>query len=210
MSRDSIHLPQKQKLIAALTRLKCGENVQNRQLCTLLGEEGYARFLDEWREQQDLRETLARKPKVVLEYERRLKDATFAYAKADAASGHGRSKVAEKLMSISDAKFERLLEFLEENFDGHADLEVWLDRGLRFDAGQRPSLCPDAFPVVVTSRSSRNKGGGLLGMKRTKRQVKIDALEQALAEQKYDAPDDAKFMKSLAAKSKRLRGLATD
>ncbi|WP_170528538.1 hypothetical protein [Ruegeria arenilitoris] len=203
-------MSQKQKLESALTKLESGSNVQNRQLRTLLGEEGYARFLDEWREQLELRETLAQKPKVVVEYERRLKEATFAYAKADAASGQGRHKAAKKLMAVSDAKFERLLEFLEENFEGHAGLECWLDRSVRFDAGHEPSLCPDAFPVVVTSRSLRNKGGGLLSMKRSKLQVKIDAVERALAEQKDGGTCDAEMLESLAVKAKRLRRLAAD
>jgi hypothetical protein len=65
--------------------------VQNRQLKTVLGIEDYARYLDDCREQEQLREMLKDKPKEITEYERRLKAATFAYNKADNKSQKGRS-----------------------------------------------------------------------------------------------------------------------
>ena len=46
------------KLNSALDKLRRKENVQNRQLKTLLGDEAYARFEDDWREQQEMREDL--------------------------------------------------------------------------------------------------------------------------------------------------------
>lgn len=199
----------KARLLSALERLRCGKNVQNRQLRTLLGDEGYARFLDEWRQQQELRQTLAEKPKEVLEYERRLKEATFAYGKADAAGGQGRYKAAKSLMAISDAKFESLIEFLSENFEGQAHLECWLDRSVRLDFKNVPSLCPSAFPVVVTSRSLRNERGGLASMKRTKRQVKIDAVERELEALQCGVAEEDKIARRLAA-GRNLRALAAD
>jgi hypothetical protein len=68
------------KLRGVLERLSRGKIVQNRQLKTVLGTEGYARYLDDCREQEQLREMLQDKPKVITEYERRLKAATFAYS----------------------------------------------------------------------------------------------------------------------------------
>jgi hypothetical protein len=56
-----------------LEKLRRGKIVQNRQLRTLLGEDGYARFLDDWQDQQAVRQTLAAKPDEIIEYERRLK-----------------------------------------------------------------------------------------------------------------------------------------
>jgi hypothetical protein len=47
--------------------------VQNSQLKTLLGDEAYARFEDDWREQQQFREDLKEKPDEIIEYEQRLK-----------------------------------------------------------------------------------------------------------------------------------------
>ena len=71
------------KLQKVLERLSRGEIVQNRQLKTVLGTEGYARYCYDYREQEQLREILADKPKEITEYEKRLKAATFAYSKAD-------------------------------------------------------------------------------------------------------------------------------
>ena len=71
------------KLKQVLERLSRGEIVQNRQLKTVLGTEGYARYCDDYREQEQLREILADKPKEITEYEQRLKAAKFAYSKAD-------------------------------------------------------------------------------------------------------------------------------
>ena len=77
------------RLKQVLERLSRGEIVQNRQLKTVLGIEDYARYLDDCREQEQLREMLKDKPKQIVEYEKRLKAATFAYSKADDKSQKG-------------------------------------------------------------------------------------------------------------------------
>jgi hypothetical protein len=66
------------RLKQVFERLSRGETVQNRRLKTLLGAEGYARYCDDYCEQEQLREMLGDKPKEITEYERRLKAATFA------------------------------------------------------------------------------------------------------------------------------------
>ena len=60
------------KLQQVLDRLSRGEIVQNRQLKTVLGAEGYARYLDDYCEQTQLRDVLKDKPDEIIEYERRL------------------------------------------------------------------------------------------------------------------------------------------
>jgi hypothetical protein len=80
------------KLKQVLERLSRRKIVQNRQLKTVLGAEGYARYCYDYREQEQLREILADKPKEITEYERRLKAATFAYNKADSKSTKGQHK----------------------------------------------------------------------------------------------------------------------
>jgi hypothetical protein len=96
------------RLRTAHTKLIQGENVQNRQLRTLLSEEEFARFEGECREQKELRETLMQKPEEIVEYERLLKMATFTYSRADATSRQGRSTAAWKMFSRADTEFERL------------------------------------------------------------------------------------------------------
>ena len=77
----------KEKQIAkfhkVLERLSRDEIVQNRKLKTVLGTEHYARYFDDYCEQTQLRDMLKDKPDEIIEYERRLKAATFAYNKAD-------------------------------------------------------------------------------------------------------------------------------
>ena len=57
------------KLQKVLERLSRRKTVQNRQLKTLLGVEHYARYLDDYCEQEQLREMLGDKPKEIIEYE---------------------------------------------------------------------------------------------------------------------------------------------
>ena len=66
------------KLQKIIERLSRGEIVQNRQLKTVLGAEGYARYCYDYHEQEQLREMLKDKPDEIIEYEQRLKAATFA------------------------------------------------------------------------------------------------------------------------------------
>ena len=93
------------KLKQVLERLSRGEIVQNRQLKTVLGAEGYARYYYDYRGQEQLREMLADKPKVITEYERRLKAATFSYNKADNKSVKGQHPSASKMFNYTDTLF---------------------------------------------------------------------------------------------------------
>ena len=56
------------KLEPIATRLKRGENVQNRQLQTWLSKDEYAQVDIEWQEQLELREELKDKPREIKRY----------------------------------------------------------------------------------------------------------------------------------------------
>ena len=170
------------RLKQVLDRLSRGEIVQNRQLKTVLGTEGYTRYLDDYREQEQLREMLADKPKVITEYERRLKAATFAHSKADNKSQKGRSHTAKKMFGASDTLFERLSEYLTEKIVGHHHLEAWFDRTVETTPENSFGLSPDSFPQIITSKSLKNMGGGYVNSLRTIRGVKMGAVEAVLAE----------------------------
>ena len=139
--------PDKQtaKLQKVLARLSRGKIVQNRQLKTLLGVEHYARYLDDYCEQEQLREMLADKPKEITEYERRLKAATFAYNKADSKSIKRQHKSASKMFNYTDTLFERLAEYLSEKIAGDLDLEAWFDRPLATGVEDSFGLSPIVF-----------------------------------------------------------------
>ena len=63
------------KLEAIATRLKRGENAQNRQLQTWLSQDEYAQVDIEWQVQLELREELKDKPDELKRYEDKLKKA---------------------------------------------------------------------------------------------------------------------------------------
>ena len=203
------HEKRTQKLKQVLAHLSRGEIVQNRQLKTLLGAEGYARYLDDYCEQTQLRDVLKDKPDEIIEYERRLKAATFAYNKADSKSQKGH-RSAKKMFGASDTLFERLSEYLTEKIVRHHDLEAWFDRPLAMAAEDSFGLSPDSFPQIITSKSLKNKGGGYLSRKRTIRQVKIDAVKAILEE--LTAPEQETVVDTTdqMARLKRLRQLSGD
>ena len=198
------------RLKQVLERLCRGKIVQNRQLKTVLGTEGYARYLDDYREKTQFRKMLKDKPKEITEYERRLKAATFAYSKADNKSQKGRSHTAKKMFGASDTLFERLAEYLTEKIVGHHDLEIWFDRPLATGAEDSFGLSPDSFPQIITSKSLKNTGGVYVDQLRTIREVKVDAVQRVLEE--LTAPGQEIVVDEIAqlARFKRLRQISGD
>jgi hypothetical protein len=195
------------KLQKIIERLSGGEIVQNRQLKTVLGTEGYARYLSDCEYQRYLRAMLRDKPDESVEYERRLKVATFAYSKADYRSQKGH-RSAKKMFGASDTQFERLSEYLSENIIGHPELEVWFDRPLTKGLGDSFGVSPDSFPQIVTSKSLKNTGGGYSHYLRTIREVKLNAVNAALLELSTPEPQAVVEKEDLKAKLKRLRKLS--
>ena len=198
------------KLKQVLERLSRGEIVQNRQLKTVLGAEGYARYCYDYRGQEQLREMLADKPKVITEYERRLKAATFSYNKADNKSVKGQHKSAHKMFNYTDMLFERLAEYLSEKIAGDLDLEAWFDRTVETTPENSFGLDPDSFPQVITSRSLKNAGGGHLVNKRTIREVKIDAVQRVLEQLAAPEADDSANVNERMARLGALMKRASD
>jgi transketolase len=203
--------PDKQtaKLQKVLARLSRGEIVQNRQLKTVLGTEGYARYFSDCEYQKHLRAMLKDKPDEIIEYEQRLKAATFAYSKADYKSQKGH-RSAKKMFGASDTQFERLSEYLSENIMGHAELEAWFDRPLTKGLGDSFGVSPDGFPQIITSKSLKNTGGGYSHYLRTIREVKMDAVNAALLELSTSEQEIVVDEIAQMARFKRLRKLSGD
>lgn len=171
----------KAKLEAMLERLKRGENVQNRDLRTWLGDDAYAAFEDQCKQQEEFQKEIADKPEAVREYERRLRKALFAYNKGEGASARRQHKKAKTNHNNADTLFERALEHLQEIMEIDPSLRVWFDRDTSWTADSEIGIDPQSVPRVVTSRSMENSGGGLLRQKRSKRELKIDAVECEIA-----------------------------
>jgi hypothetical protein len=166
-----------------LKRLKQGKNVQNRDLQTWLGADGYAQYEQEWAAQKELRDELHDKPVEIIEYESRLKRANFTYNRADRYSQQGRHETAKRLFGQADTEFEGVLTYLQEIVAADPGLCVWFDRDTTWDSESKHSLHPEHVPQVVTSKSpfNRTKSGGILQRKLGKRDVKIMAIENELA-----------------------------
>lgn len=193
-----------QKLRGLLERLKQGKNVQNRDLQTWLGADGYKRYEDAWAAQLALRDDLENKPDAIVEYERRLKKANFTYNRADHYSRSGNHAAAKRLFGQADTEYERLLERLQEIVAADPSLRAWFDRDTKSDFKANLSLCPSGVPYVVTSKSLQNEasGAGLQGGKMSKRAVKMSLIEQELADLQMRADDVD--VNALMAKRRRL------
>lgn len=191
------------QLLLLLQRLQNGRTVQNRDLQTWLSSDVYSDYMDECAQQTLFRTQLKDKPTEVVEYETRLKRALFIYNKAEGASVRGRKTTAKRYFNEADSLFERALEHLGEIIGADQSLCVWFDRDTTYEAGGEVSIDPHSVPRVVTSRSFENRGGGLLSMLQSKRDLKISAIERELASLSEAASTvEAKDMASLKARIK--------
>jgi hypothetical protein len=89
---------------------------------------------------------------------------------------------------------------------------MWFDRDLDSENVTGTRLSPQNIPQVVTSRSSRNRGGGYQFTQLSIRQVKIAAVERELelmqqgGEEEVSQADFAAVLQ----RANRLRRLASD
>lgn len=201
----------KAKIELLLQKLQTGRHVQNRDLKTWLTVGAWNAYEDELRIQQELRSDITKKPNAVREYERRIEKANFAYNKGEGFSVRGNSAAARSNFDKADVLYERALEHLQQAVAADPSLCVWFDRDTSWTADSEISLCPSAVPHVVTSRSLDNRGGGILRQLRSKRDLKIAAVEQALAELAEEA-EGRKDSKEgvMSERLKRLLALRDD
>lgn len=189
-----------EKLQKILTKLQNGEHVQNKMLKTWLTEDEFAAIEYEWDNQKILREELKDKPDEIVEYEKRLRKALFAYNKADHHSSQKNRKAAKKGFGNADTLFERLLEYLEEIIDADPTLCEWFDRELDFSFGGTLSIDPIGIPRVITSHSLDCQS--IHPRKTSKNQVKQDVVSNAINQIHKQVLVDTKAFKD---KLKKLR-----
>jgi hypothetical protein len=178
------------KLQEIAEQLKRGGNVQNRMLKTWLGDEAYENYESDWLDQQQIRNELTEKPAAVKKYEELLGKANFYNNRSLAAET--RSQAAHSTLDdrATDC-YERVLEHLQESILEDSSLHIWFDRELDFTEGSDLDASADGMPQVVTSRSEKNKGGGFLLSKQTKRETKLAAVETEIRKLRIDAGDFA-------------------
>jgi hypothetical protein len=141
------------KLEGIAEKLRRGENVQNRQLQTWLGEDEYNQLEHQWQEQLELREELKDKPSDLKRYEEKLKQATFNYNRAEGYSSKGKHSTAKTFYNMSEGFCEDALEILQEILHYDSGLRVWFDRDISFEVGGDLSADIVSLPRLVTSRS---------------------------------------------------------
>jgi hypothetical protein len=100
----------------------------------------------------------------------------------------------------SEVLAEQLIEFLHEFLQTDQGLQIWVDR--LPDENNR-GLTPASLPQSINSRSRFNQGGCCGYIKKSKQEVKIDAVEEALDNPRSTASEVAK----LAAQAARLRAI---
>lgn len=128
--------------------IRRGENVQNRQLHTWLGQQGYKVFEDAWSNAVEIRKMLTSKPGELIEYEMLLKKAIMLYNRGEAASLQGHDS-ARRYHAKAQAAFEKALLRLEEMMGQDPSLQMWLDRHCDFTAEGTLSLDPIGMPRVA-------------------------------------------------------------
>jgi hypothetical protein len=188
------------KLHDLLARLKRGETVQNRQLQTWLGEQGYKEYEDSWSNTVDQRHLLNGKSGAIIEYEELLKKAILLYNRGEAASQRG-NRSARQLHAKAQAAFEKALLYLEEQLSVDPSLQMWLDRHCDFTANGSLSLDPIGMPRAITSRSLDNLSEGI--KTDSKRQCKIRAVETEI--ERIQNPTLQVSDSDIADKLKKLR-----
>lgn len=174
------HSKRIKKLQEIREKLIAGEEVANRQLKTWLGEY-FAEIAKGWAAEQDMRLKPEDKPDVIREYERRLKQAGFQYAKAESASSRGKP-YAGKFYNKTDTAYEHALEHLQEQVSLDPSLELWLDR--TSDNGPDTvgtGIDFHSMPRVRTSRSMQNQSAASVnGYVSSKRDIKIEVVDRAI------------------------------
>jgi hypothetical protein len=166
------------KLEAIVSKLKRGENVQNRNLQTWLSENEYEQVDIEWQEQLELREELKDKPSELKCYEYKLKEAIMMRNRSDAYHRKGKKATAYKLDSKCESLCEDALEILQEIVAADASLQIWFDRNLDFEHGSLIDASLGNLPRLVTSRSIEKLSDDNRLVKKI--DVKISVVERAI------------------------------
>lgn len=183
-----------------IARLEASEDVQARDIKTVLTAEQWQQYQAEWLRQKSYRDEP--KPHEIVAYEKLLSKALMAYGRWDSYCQRKtvQASVKYSLEQKQLAAFERAAEYLQECYQADVAIQVWFDRSLERDSY---GIDPDSMPRVVTSRSLSNLSAGAVHV-RTKRDIKLEALQQALSA--LNMPDRDEALAKLAQEgTARLR-----
>jgi len=191
------------RIESLINRLKSGHEVSLRDFTLALSLKQRKAYKALWKEQKDIRDYLKNKPAEITEYERKLNKALLANGRYEAYVGpkhtHDERIKLKNLGIKAESLFEDALENFEELLSFDPSLRIWFDRDIVFGVHGTVGTTPEQMPRVITSKSyeNLNKDGARnnFGLK-TKSEIKIDVLEQTLAEFKLDMASDDEQVKT--------------
>jgi hypothetical protein len=192
----------KSRISYLIAKLEAGADVQARDIKTVLTAAQWQQYQAEWSRQKGYRD----EPKTheISAYEKLLSKALMAYGRWDSYCQRKTAQASVKyaLEQKHLAAFERAAEYLQECYQADAAIQVWFDRSLERDTY---GIDPDSMPRVVTSRSLSNLSAGAVHV-RTKRNIKLEALQQALSALNMPERDEAlgRLVKERTARLQRM------
>ena len=138
-----------------------------------------------WANENDKRGAI--KPKEILFYEKKLREVKLSHARYEKHRiNYGSSQNSLKLEQHTEHLMERLVEFWNDLISTDASLMVWFDRSVI------KSLSIEELPHIVNSKSFYKQSDGLL-TKRTKKEIKIEILENILNPIEESTAEDIKL-----------------
>jgi hypothetical protein len=155
-----------------LGKLKNGQEITLRDFKSVLGKDEYAEYEAMWANEKDKREAV--KPKKILEYEKRLREVKLSHARHEKhRQNYGSSQRSVVLENETQHLAEKLTEFWNDIVSSSPSLMIWFDRG------STKNLSIEDLPHVINSKSYYKQSDGFF-TKRTKREIKIEILENIL------------------------------
>ena len=168
-----------------LGKLKSGQEITLRDFKSVLGKDEYAEYEAMWANEKDKRGAI--KPKEILLYEKKLREVKLSHARYEKHRiNYGSSQNSLKLEQHTEHLMERLVEFWNDLISTDASLMVWFDRSVI------KSLSLEELPHIVNSKSSYKHSDGFL-TKRTKKEIKIEILENILNPVQESTTEDIKL-----------------
>jgi hypothetical protein len=168
-----------------LGKLKSGQEITLRDFKSVLGKDEYAEYEAMWANEKDKREAV--KPKKILEYEKRLRDVKLSHARHEKhRQNYGSSQKSVALENETQHLVELLTEFWNDIISSDSSLMTWFDRD------RTENLSIEDLPHVIYSKSYYKQSDGLF-TKRTKREIKIEILENILNPIEESTMEDIKL-----------------
>jgi hypothetical protein len=193
--------PKEQKRVEKLTglilKLESGQYVSNRNLQRWLTVEEHDYLLVQYENQKTIVAEIKNKPKEIQEYTKRLGRINYLGTREFNSSG----STSINFSNRRDTEIEKLWEFLHYIISKNQNLQMWFDRHLNFNFETNNDV---SLPQIITSRSLDNMSGGLVSMRRSKKEIQLGIFKTALDDLLYEKSDESNDIFESKSKSKKI------